>query len=231
MKKIIITTIVVLTSAAFSNVFAQLAPPGGGDKDLRDTNVKGRSNELERIDREARKEAGKKKDKSVQNQAAVAQPPEDKLAAKYNEIKTDYEQIQLLQDSIIKAYQSSDKIDYAQIGESSSIINKSAVRLNANLFPSSGENAEEKQAEKQTEKQPEKRAEKTDKETKMTKSVRDLIVELDKIIGSFATSAMFQNLRAVDPKISERAKLDLEKIIELSTALGAEARKMAASGK
>ncbi len=64
MKKIIVLTIVVLATG-FSNVFAQVTPPGASDKDLRDTNIKGRSNELERIDRDAKKEASKKKDKSL----------------------------------------------------------------------------------------------------------------------------------------------------------------------
>jgi hypothetical protein len=38
-------------------------------------------------------------------------------------------------------------------------------------------------------------------------------------------------LRVVDPKISAKTQLDLEKIIELSALLGAEARKMETGGK
>lgn len=65
---------------------------------------------------------------------------------------------------------------------------------------------------------------------KPAKGVRDLIVDLDNAIGSFATSPMFQNLRAADAAVSEKAKLDLEKIIKLSALLDAEARRTTANG-
>ena len=223
MKKVFISTIVIL--AAFSAVSAQIAPSGAGDSDLRDTNIKGRSNELERIDRDARKETSKKKNKSKVNQAAEQPPAEDKLAAKFAEIKTDYEQIQLLHDSIIKAYNVDGKIDYAQIGKSSAEINKSAVRLNSNLFPDSP--AKTPPAGK-VESSNSAKDEKTDKNPQQPKSVRDLIVDLGDNINSFATSPMFQNLRAVDPAVSEKAKSDLDKIIEESALLNTEAEKMAA---
>jgi hypothetical protein len=218
MKKIIILTLTIMMSALLSTVYAQVTPPGAGDKDLRDTNVKGRSNELDRIEREAKKNKGKKNDQSAKNPAA--EQAEDKLAAKYAEIKTDYEQIQLSQDAILKAYQSGEKIDYSQISNLSSEINKSAERLNSNLFPLLiVENVEAKKEEK------------TEKDTKAPKSVREIIIDLDNTIGSFATSPIFQNLRQVDPKVTEKAKLDLEKIIELSRLLNVEAQKMTAAGK
>ncbi|MDQ3062098.1 MAG: hypothetical protein M3R14_04445, partial [Acidobacteriota bacterium] len=46
-----------------------------------------------------------------------------------------------------------------------------------------------------------------------------------------ATSPMFKNLRVVDPTVSEKTRLNLERIIELSGLLDAEARKMAATEK
>ena len=168
-----------------------------------------RSAELERIDRAARQNG------SPQKEA-------DRLTAIYPEIKKDYEQIQTSQDAIVKTYQSGSKIDCAQISKSALEINGGAIRLRANLFPapppvSAG-------AKKETEED-----EKAEKEAKPAKSVRDLIVELDNAVGSFAMSPMFQNLRVVDAKVSEKAKLDLEKIIELSASLDAEAKK--ADGK
>lgn len=219
MKKLFILSAILLATA-FLNVSAQVTPPGAGDKDLRDTNVKGRSNELERIDRDARKEAAKSKNKNTVT--VTNEPAEDALAAKYADIKTDYEQIQMAQDSIIKAYQSSGKIDYAQISKLSQDISESARRLNTNLFPAPIENTAAVKAKiADTPKE-----EKTEKETKKPKSVRDLIVDLDKHIGSFATSPMFLNLRAVDPAVADKTKLDLEKIIELSATLNAEAGKL-----
>ena len=210
MKQIIILVFVIMLTG-YSNASAQLAPSGDGN--LRDTNVKGRSNELERVKRDSDKPKKNKINKPAQNQAPPQ--PEDKLAAKYEEIKTDYERIQLSQDFVIKAYQSCDKIDYEQIEKSALEINLSAARLNSNMFPPAPIENTEKKEEKDSQ-----------KEIKTKKSVRDLIVELDNAIGSFALSPMFQNLRAIDPQVFEKAKLDLDKIIELSGLLESEARKM-----
>lgn len=219
MKKTFILIAFVCSTAICSNIYAQqvTSPSVSGDKDLRDTNVKSRSIDLERVERDARKN-----EKSPTNSAEPKN--EDRLAAKYAEIKTDYEQIQLSQDAVIKAYQSAGKIDYAQISKSAMEINKSAISLNSNLFSVLDvENAEAKKEEK--------KKDKDEKEMKPAKSIRDLIVELDNSIGGFTTSPMFQNLRAVDAAVSAKAKHDLEKVIELSALLNAEAGKMAGNGK
>ena len=213
MKKILVLTVLVCSTAIGSNIYAQQTPPpGAGDKDLRDTDVKRRSVEMERVERDARKP-----NQSPQTQ--VAKQAEDKLAAKYADIKTDYEQIQLSQDAVVKTYQGAGKIDYAQIGKSALEINNSATRLNSNLFPAPP--VEPADAKMEVNKD-----EKAKKETKPAKSVRDLIVELDNAVGSFTTSPMFQNLRVVDAAVSAKAKLDLEKIIEVSSILNKQAQKM-----
>ncbi|MEP6925875.1 MAG: hypothetical protein ABI954_15515, partial [Pyrinomonadaceae bacterium] len=171
------------------------------------------------------KETSKKKDKSKGSPAAQPPPAEDKLAAKYGEIKIDYEQIQMSHDSIIKTYNSDGKIDYSQISKSSSEINTSAARLNSNLFPAppvKTPDAGKVENSDQT------KDEKTDQEIKKPTSIKDLIVDLGDNIGSFTTSPMFQNLRTVDPAVSEKTKSDLEKIIQLSALLSAKAEKMAA---
>lgn len=217
MKKIFLLFVFVCLPAIVSKTYAQQAAPApiSGDKDLRDTNIKSRSIDLERTERDARKNDKSNEKSAAANSSAVK--TEDKLAAKYDEIKTDYEQIQLSQDTIVKAYQGSGKIDYAQIGKSALDINKSAARLNSNLFPV----IEIYDAEKEKNKD-----DKKEKETKPAKTIRDLIIDLDNTIASFATSSMFQNLRTVDAAVSEKARLDLEKIIGLSAALAAEAQKM-----
>ena len=221
MKKTLILIAFVCSAAICSNIYAQqVTPPTvSGDKDLRDTNVKSRSVDLERVERDARKN-----EKSGANPSATK--TEDKLAAKYEEIKTDFEQMQMSQDVVIKTYQGTGKIDYGQIGKSALEINKSATRLNSNLFPA----AETLDAGKEEKKEVKKEVKK-EKETKPAKSVRDLIVDLDNAIGSFATSPMFQNLRIVDPAVSAKAKLGLEKIVELSAQLNTEARKLESTGK
>ena len=120
MKKIILSIFVVFTTALFSSVFAQrVAPPGSSDKDLRDNNIRTRSNELERIKRDADKP----------KTAESSTPMNSEIDAKYPEIKEDYEAIQLSQDAIIKAYSTGEKIDYKQIEAMAEAINKSAKRL------------------------------------------------------------------------------------------------------
>lgn len=221
MKKIIIVTAFVCSTAICSNIFGQqAAPPGAGDKDLRDNNVKTRSVDLERVDRDARKSGSD----GTSTTAPKEKETEDQLAARFGEIKTDFEQVQLSQDAVIKAYQSSSKIDYAQIGKSASEINKSAMRLNKNLFTAIA--AETPDAQKGN-----KQEEKKETETKPSKTVRDLIVELDNSIGKFAASPMFQNLRLIDPRVSIKARMELNNIIELSAMLGAESQKMANPGQ
>lgn len=205
MNKISLLILTVLASAVFSN--AQLTPPGAGDKDLRDSNVRGRSNELERIKRDANKPG--KRNKNAENSDGST---EDQMAAKYEEIKTDFEQIQKSQDSIIDAYKGGDAINYAKIGTSSQEISKSANRLKSNLFTSVADKIE-------AEKDPVEKV-------KITKTIRDLIVELDNTIGLFAASPMFLNLRVIDPAVSEKTGKDLDMIIELSSILNAEAVKM-----
>ena len=222
MKKIIMLAVLVLTAGICSNIYAQAptvsTPAVSGDKDLRDTNIKTRSIDLERVDRDANK-TGASANNPAKKPEAVA---EDKLAAKYEEIKTDFEHIQMSQDEVIKAYQNSAKVDYAQISKSAMEINKSAMRLNSNLFPVS----ETPDAEKELNKN-----KKKDAAVEQSKTVRDLIVELDNSIGTFASSPMFQNLRLVDPKVSIKTKSDLQKIIELSSMLNTEAQKMANGGQ
>ena len=219
MKKILFTFALVFSTAIYSNIFGQqAAPPGAGDKDLRDNNVKARSIDLERVDRDSRKtnQAG--------TDSVVGKETEDQLAARFGEIKTDFEQIQMSQDSIIKAYQGSITVDYAQISKFALEINKSAMRLDLNLFPSMTAENDDSQKE-------EKNNEKVKTEVKQAKSVRDLIVELDNSIGVFATSSMFQNLRLIDPKVSMKTRLELGKIKQLSAELNQEADKMTKGGK
>lgn len=219
MIKTLILFVLVFSTAIYSNVFGQqAAPPGAGDKDLRDNNVKSRSVELERIDREANKP-----NKTGNSGSSSNASGEDKLAAKYGEIKEDFEQIQMSQDVIIKTYQNTSKIDYAQIIKSALEINKSARRLDLNLFPSKiNEDPESEKNDKNEKKQ--------SAETKLAKSLRDLIVDLDNAIGSFASSTMFQNLRLIDPKVSIKTRTDLAKIIESSAELSAQAQKSASAG-
>lgn len=200
MKKFILSIFVIFSTALFSGVFAQVdPPPGAGDKDLRDNNIRMRSNELERIKRNANKPKTSESSPLMNSE----------IDAKYPEIKEDYESMQLLLDAIIKAYTTNEKIDYKQIETLAEAINKNAKRLDSNLFSDEPEKDKSKK-----------------KEEKAEKTVKDLIVELDTALGSFVSSAMFQNLRVVDPAVAQKARQDLVTIMETSKMLSKEAGKM-----
>lgn len=195
MKKILISAFVIFAAAIFSSVFAQLAPAGAGDTDLRDNNIRMRSNEIERVKRDADK----------QNEESAMNPEID---SKFPEIKEDFEGIQLAQAAIIKAYSTGENIDYKQIRKSAEEIIKNAKRLDSNLFSSKLDKKKSK------------------KDDKKTESVKDLIVDLDNAIGKFTQSAMFQNLKDVEPEVAKKAQNDLAKIVKISDKLSEAAGKM-----
>jgi hypothetical protein len=199
MKKILffgVTNLLFLSSIAFSQV-----PNPVADNEMRDgSSIRRRAIELERVKRDANK----------------LNLPEDANGRKIDfvEIKEDFESIQKLQNSIVKIYTTGKKIRYGEIGKLALEINKSALRLNSNLFTAS---TSEKNELKKTEKS----------ETKTQKSVKEIIIDLDNNIGNFAKSPMFQNLKIVDPAVSEKTRLSLEQIIKLSFALNQSADVMA----
>ena len=217
MRKTIILTTFIFSIMMCSNIFGQQeAPAGAGDKNLRDNNVKMRSVDLERTERDAKKSP-------TETSATAGNETEDQLAARFDQIKNDYEQIQLSQDMVIKTYQTGSTINYAQIGKSAAEVSVSAKRLKLNLFPTETKLTVESDKPEKKEK---------NSEQKTAKSIPNLIVELDNAIGSFATSPMFQNLRVIDPVVGEKAKADLQNIIDLSAELSNESqKKSSASGK
>lgn len=134
----------------------------------------------------------------------------EEISYKFKEIKEEFESIQKLHASIVKTYTTGKTIDYAKISHFSMELLKKAVKLNDNLFVS---NHSETQF-------------KTEKKEEKTKSVRDLIIELDKNIGNFVSSPLFSNNKLVDSNISEKARMDLEQIIKLSEMLFKEAKRL-----
>jgi hypothetical protein len=168
------------------------------EKEIREgTSIRMRSTELERIKREANKV-----DTGESN-------IERKI--KFSAIKKDFEAIQKIQDSIIKTYTTGKKINYSKIGEKAEAMTKNALRLDENLFGAKSDTTIKKQEEWPDTKQ---------------KSVKNLIIELDKMIGTFVANPMFKNIKIVDLKLSKNAQSDLMKIIDLSRNLSNLAAKM-----
>jgi hypothetical protein len=204
MRKLIffgVTNLFFLSSIAFS----QVVPTPVINNEIRDnTSIRSREIELERVKRDSRKP----------NLTADL----NGRVIKFSEIKEDFESIQKLQNSIVKIYTTGKKIRYEEIGKLALEINKSAMRLNSNLFTESvAEKIELKKEEKS--------------ETKSLKSVKEIIVDLDNNIGGFAKSSMFQNLKVIDTEVSEKTRMNLKQIIKLSAALNQTADKMAKMGK
>ncbi len=181
-----------------SSVFAQQVPTPEPtiEVELRENSIRMRSAELERIKRESAKP---KPGKSAQEQEI-----------KFTEIKEDFENIQKLQDGIVRSYTTEKKINYSKISELALGMRNKALRLNANLFGTKSDEPNVFEDSNNAEKN----------------SVRSLIIELDNAIGLFIGSPIFQNTKIVDRKTSEIAQSNLQRILNLSEALSREADKM-----
>jgi hypothetical protein len=138
--RLLTVAIVVIAAAVASPTPAQQPgpPPGGGDKNLGSDvmpGVKGRSNEMERVKRDAEK-------------------PEKKNGAEetFPQIKEDFEQIQHVNSNVIQAAPDGTALNYARIYEAAAEIKKRAARLKKNLFGAQPEN--EKQSKEKDEKGP-----------------------------------------------------------------------------
>ncbi len=185
----------------FANIAAQNIPgvPNGSvNKDSRDdydNGIRLRSMELERIKKESYRSAAAKK--SAENRRI-----------NYSQIEKDFELLQKLENEIVKTYVTGKEINYTLIGEFAFKLNETAKRLEENLVLVS-EKAPKKSKEKKS----------------SSKDIKDLIVDLDRLIGSFTTNPIFQNLNILETKNAEKAELDLQSIIYLSDLLMQQAGK------
>ncbi len=197
MKNVIFAGFFIIIASVFLSVSAQVTPPGAGDTNLQDNNIKMRSVELERVKRDANK-----------NDASFA-PINKEIKAKFPQIKEDFESVQIAEAAIIKAYTTGKTIDYNMIRTSAENINKKAKRLDENIFATKLEKKDDK---KEKEQKP--------------KTIKELIVDLDSSIGSFVSSKIFGNVNDVDTDVAVKTRTDLVKILDLSERLSKEADKM-----
>src|SRR5258708_551980 len=210
MKKFILLIFMIFSALVSSNLHAQLtpagagAPAGAGDKNLGDDSIKMRSIEMNRIKREAQSA-----------EAATFAPINKDIAAKFPQIKEDFEGIQISEAAIITAYTTGKTIDYGLIESSADGIYKKAKRLDSNLFAA----AVDKKVDPSSDDKPKQKPEKT-------KGIRDLIIELDSTIGSFVSSKIFGNIRVIEPDVAIKTRTDLLRILDLSEKLSLEAKKL-----
>ena len=193
MKILFFLSVIVL--ASFGNTAAQTIPgvpdgsAGKNSRDEYDNGTRLRSIALERIKRDSYRSA------------AAAKSAENRRI-NYSQIKKDFETMQKLQSGIIKTYITGKEINYKAIGELALKLNESAKRLDGNLQLFA-----------------EKPLKKSNKKISDSENISDLIVALDKSIGTFVSSKIFQNLNVIETEDSEKAGLELQNIIRLSDFL------------
>ncbi|HQU84375.1 MAG TPA: hypothetical protein PKY59_14660 [Pyrinomonadaceae bacterium] len=120
----------------------------------------------------------------------------------YSQIKKDFELVQKLQNTIVKTYVTGKNINYQRIAELASNLNECAKRLDTNLLLTNEETPK-----------------KTDKKFTEIKDVKEVIVLLDKAVGNFVVSPVFQNMHVYDAVESEKTEGELRNIIRLSFVL------------
>lgn len=199
-KQLFLAAVLVLTPTVISSAVAQDhgPPAGGSDRNLKDSvsDVKGRSIEIDRIERDSKKAESRARDEKREN------PP----APDFLQIKEDFERIQIINGDVLQASASSAKPDYERICESAAEIQKRATRLKSNLFPPKS-----------------KKQSKKDQPSPEGQELKSLLTLLDNSISSFTQNPMFQNTKVVTPQDSTAAEKDLDGIIKISGRITNEA--------
>ncbi|MGI8555138.1 MAG: hypothetical protein ACR2LT_02125 [Pyrinomonadaceae bacterium] len=114
---ILIIALIFINGICFSLYAQAVMPPGSSDKNLENRDIKARSVELERVQRDTDKKTAEKSTNS-----------------KFPEIKEDFEKMQLLNGDLVNLAEAKE-INYEMINASSAEMEKRAVRLKSNLFP------------------------------------------------------------------------------------------------
>lgn len=202
--RILVLTLTVLL-AGTAAVLGQVPPPVADNANPQDRSLKDRSVDMERVKRDENKGV------------ATGKAGEAIAETKFNEIKEDFEQIQVAQSEIVATYQKPGKIDYRSISTRAEQISKRGTRLKENLFPPPPQKDDKKKKKKNKDKD-EKPAEVTETR-RVPDDVKTLIADIDNTLALFVANAMFSNTRVVNADDHARAKSDLEHIVALSSKL------------
>ena len=213
MKVLALASITFLTTI-FVN--GQQPPPVADNANPQDRSIKDRSIDLERTRRD-------------ENKGVVTGKPGESMAeSKFNQIKEDFEQIQVTQSAIVAAYQKPGKIDYVLIATGAEQISKRGTRLKDNLFAPPPPSKEEKK-KKDKDKKAESPSEPEAPARPVPTDIKTLVAEIDNTLAMFVSNAMFSNARTVNADDHARAKSDLEYVIALGSKLHELARAQAAT--
>jgi len=200
---ILVVTLVVVGSAT---VLGQVQPPPVADNaNPMDRGLKDRSIDMERVKRD-------------ENKGVVTGKPGEAIAeSKFNQIKEDFEQIQVSQSAVVAAYQKVGKIDYQLIATGAEQVVKRGTRLKENLFPPPPQPKDDKK-KKGKDKEPAKEEPVTETR-RIPDDIKSLIADIDNTLALFVGNAMFSNTRVVNASDHAKGKADLEHIIALSNKL------------
>ena len=130
---------------------------------------------------------------------SVEKPTEQRLA--YQQIKEDFELLQVVNYQLYVAAGSDSALDYRQIRKDLTEVRKRASRLKTNLMLP----------------EPEKGEKQKKNEVGLTaEELRSAITALHALVRSFVTNPIFQTPGVVDAQQSAKARADLEEVIKLS---------------
>jgi len=190
---------------ACSSVVAQTPPPVADNASPQDRGLKDRALEMERVKREQDKPG-----------VVTGKPGEAMAESKFNQIKEDFEQIQVSQSAIVAAYSRPKDIDYKLIAMGAEQIGKRGTRLIENLFAPPPQNEGKKKKDKKDEiVAPETSA----VPPPIPNDIKTLITEMDNTLVLFIANPMFSNSRVLNAADQADAKSKLEHIIRLSGKL------------
>ncbi|HEX8502031.1 MAG TPA: hypothetical protein VF659_15715 [Pyrinomonadaceae bacterium] len=128
---------------------------------------------------------------------------EEELRLALDQIKEDYEHIQLVNNELAKATSDPAALDLRLAGESASEIRKRAERLLTNLaLPDVPADMERVKMPSEGEGQ-----------------LRPSLVMLRRLVERFVRSPLFRDVNVIDAQVSTRTRRDLEGIVELSGRL------------
>lgn len=116
----------------------------------------------------------------------------------YSQIREDYRQLQLVNNELARA-QTSGKLDAKGVDKSVAEIRRRAARLKENMSLPEPEQAA-----------------RPARTAAATERVDHLLITLDNLVMAFVTNPIFEQGKVVDVKLSQKARADLEAIIEVS---------------
>lgn len=204
-----ISFVFVLTASVVC--YGQVTPPGAGDTNLSGSDIKSRSIELQRVKKDAEKSNEKSKGKKDDKKSIGKRTPTTAPELNFNEIKEDFEQIQLINTEKIQKNAEDKQLKYSLIDEAAAEIERRAMRLKANLFSSKEKKKDEKKKKPDA------------VESQENADFKARIAALDNSIARFVANPMFRNLKIIEPEDSAAAEEELDLVIKLSEAVSRQA--------